>query len=854
MATFSFRIYGVDPWNVFSQTAGNTSTWSSTSAATGTLDLTDNGGGAEETYLTDASNGETATGDITFPGTTISNADIHAGETWILEDSVTGEQIKVTTITVNGGASYYTISSVPLVEGRSYETIQFDATPDQPSGTQFDYDEYNDGTVLGTAGNDTIDRDYTGDPNGDKVDANDLYTSQTSEQLFQWNTFAANQDMSAGATQTLDDVSVTITSSLPTGSTFIANYDVGNAAADELPSGQGFSTTSNARFFSNGNETNTTLTVDFDSADPSKSTEVHNVEFIISDIDGITNGGNNFLDVITVDAFDAEGNAITVDIEILGDDIRSGNTVTAANNLDATNETAGAIRITIQGPVERIVIDYDNLPAGGGTTTQQAVLISDIQFDAVSSQGNADLIDAGAGDDDVFAGSDNDTVFGGTGNDTIDGGSGDDSLSGGADDDSILGGSGNDTLEGDGGNDTLDGEAGDDSLSGGAGDDSLVGGSGSDTLDGGADNDVLDGGGNADSLVGGAGNDTIIGGGGADTAFGGDDADSITGGGGNDVLDGGSGGDTIDGGNNNDSITGGAGDDSLIGGAGSDTLAGGLGNDTILVGTGDTATGGDGDDLFLIDPAQVGGGTLTVVGGEGSETGGDTLDFNGLWVPGQVFIDDSLPDSAGGFSGSATLSDGTVVTFEQIEKIICFAHGTEISTPQGARRVEDLAPGDMVLTRDAGVQPLQWIGSRHVLTAADQAPIRFAPGTVGNSRVLRVSPQHRMLVRGWRAQLTFGEDEVLVPAKALIDGAGVVQEGVGPTSYFHLMTPDHEVIFAEGAETETFLPAAFGLEGIAAADREALFRVRPELRADLAAYGRAARPLAPTRLARLLAA
>ena len=205
-------------------------------------------------------------------------------------------------------------------------------------------------------------------------------------------------------------------------------------------------------------------------------------------------------------------------------------------------------------------------------------------------------------------------------------------------------------------------------------------------------------------------------------------------------------------------------------------------------------------------------------------------------------------------SGTSSRSDGTTVTFEEMENVVCFTRGTRIATPHGPRAVETLSEGDLILTRDSGPQPLQWIGMREGLVGIDQAPIRFEPGTVGNDAPLLVSPQHRMLVRGWRAQLLFGEDEIFVPAKSLIDGSGVRVMAPGKVCYYHLLTPEHHVTFAEGAETETFQPAALGLEGIDDFDRACLFRARPDLRADLSAYGRAARPMAKTRLAYLLTA
>ncbi|MEM8850466.1 MAG: Hint domain-containing protein [Pseudomonadota bacterium] len=886
MPVYNVSLYSVSPVGRLSTGTGGTAVWTGPGQATGTAIITDNGPGTAQDVLADEYTGETAVADVTVGGFVRTNANVESEQSWLIRDTITGEEIRVVQFNVNEGEASFTLSSAPLVEGRTYETLDFEFAVDPANGVAFTYADFNDGTVLGTAGNDVIDRDYTGDPNGDRVDANDLMTSQTSQERFEWQIYGDNADLSAGATQTLGGVDVTITSSLPAGSTFIGNFDSGIGAGDNVfsPPGSGFSTTSTGRFFADGNATNTELIIDFDAvAGAGQSTEVHNVQFLITDIDG-TNTVANFQDIITVQAFDADGNEVSVDITGFGNDAISGNTVTGSLDLDSPNQPDGAVLITVAGPVERIVVDYDN-----GGDTQQAILFSDIVFDTVTQQGNADSIDAGDGDDSVFAGSDDDTVDGGTGNDTLAGGAGDDILNGEDGDDSLLGGAGADTLTGGDGADVLEGGVGSDSLDGGTGDDdlvgeggadTLVGGAGSDTLDGGAGSDSLDGGDNDDSLIGGGGSDTLIGGGGSDTLEGGAAADVLDGGAGDDTLDGGGGGDdlqgglgqdVLDGGGGADELFGGEDDDVLTGGGGQDTLQGdagddvldggdsadvldgGLGSDTLITGRSDTATGGDGDDLFLIDPTATGSGTIFVTGGEGDETLGDTLDFGGQLVAGSITFTNT-DDDAGGFSGTALLQDGTLVNFAEIETIICFADGTRIATPQGARLVEDLREGDLVLTRDDGPQPLRWIGGRPIRPKDNQAPIRFEPGTVGNDRVLRVSPQHRMIVRGWRAQILFGEEEVLVPAVALIDGQGVRQERPTPLIYRHLLCDRHQIVFAEGAEAETFLPAAFGLKGVCDMDRARLFRHRPDLRADLSAYGPAARPVPPGRLARLLAA
>lgn len=175
------------------------------------------------------------------------------------------------------------------------------------------------------------------------------------------------------------------------------------------------------------------------------------------------------------------------------------------------------------------------------------------------------------------------------------------------------------------------------------------------------------------------------------------------------------------------------------------------------------------------------------------------------------------------------------------DAIICFASGTLIRTPQGERRIESLLQGEDVLTVDRGPQPIRWIGRRTVRASGALAPIRFARGTIGNDRDLLVSPQHRMLV-----PRRPGLGEVLAPALALIDEYRVTVAYGGMVTYHHMMFDRHEVIVANGAQSESFHPDGFGLDTLDASEREDLFALFPSLRSDLGAYGPASRPcLAP---------
>jgi hypothetical protein len=152
---------------------------------------------------------------------------------------------------------------------------------------------------------------------------------------------------------------------------------------------------------------------------------------------------------------------------------------------------------------------------------------------------------------------------------------------------------------------------------------------------------------------------------------------------------------------------------------------------------------------------------------------------------------------------NGTLTDTGLVNATSIP---CFVAGTPIETPSGPVAVETLQPGDLVITKDNGAQPVRWIGSRTVRAENNFAPICIAANTFGRHGALRVSPLHRILIQDMLAELLFGEPEVLVAARDLIDGKRVTRRTGGDVTYVHLMFDRHQVVFSEGLATESFLP------------------------------------------------
>lgn len=193
--------------------------------------------------------------------------------------------------------------------------------------------------------------------------------------------------------------------------------------------------------------------------------------------------------------------------------------------------------------------------------------------------------------------------------------------------------------------------------------------------------------------------------------------------------------------------------------------------------------------------------------------------------------------------------------------IICFARGTKISVQRGDVLVEALRVGDLVATKDRGMQSIRWIGSTKLDAAAlalspNLRPIRIRAGALGRNVPaddLTVSPQHRILVRSMIAQRMFNTNEVLVAAKQLLEVNGVeVANELQEVEYFHLLFDQHEVIVANGAETESLYTGPQALKSVGAAAREEILSLFPELE-TLETAARSARELVPGRKARQLA-
>ena len=277
--------------------------------------------------------------------------------------------------------------------------------------------------------------------------------------------------------------------------------------------------------------------------------------------------------------------------------------------------------------------------------------------------------------------------------------------------------------------------------------------------------------------------------------------------------------------------------------------------------------------------AETATGTATIFG---STSTNSTVDAEVSWtIRDTVTLEEfevvQLEVEAGAAAGNYTLAELPLIpgrTYEVLDyntnpdvnagapvftysEYVCFASDTLICTPKGPRPVQQLRVGDQVQTVDNGPQPLVWIGRRRLTFGPQphrQKPIEFKPGSLGAglpARPLRVSPQHRIaLVGPGRAP---ANTQVLACAKSLVDRPKVRQmRGLREVQYFALMTPRHELLFANGTPVESFYPGKTAMSLLPWLQRFQVLAVCPGVLQNVEkAYGPLARPVLTAKQVRL---
>jgi len=172
--------------------------------------------------------------------------------------------------------------------------------------------------------------------------------------------------------------------------------------------------------------------------------------------------------------------------------------------------------------------------------------------------------------------------------------------------------------------------------------------------------------------------------------------------------------------------------------------------------------------------------------------------------------------------------------------------GAQLRTPCGPRRIENVRKGDLIVTRDNGLQPVRMVWSR-TFTAAELAadpslaPVVLKPRAIGPmmpQRDVRLGSGHRVLIPGWRlldmpetkACLVTARDLAGISDDAFVDRCG------SEVTYYNVVFDSHQVFCASGLPVESFLPSPVTMCAMESAVTEDITRLFPELLKSPSSY------------------
>ena len=203
-----------------------------------------------------------------------------------------------------------------------------------------------------------------------------------------------------------------------------------------------------------------------------------------------------------------------------------------------------------------------------------------------------------------------------------------------------------------------------------------------------------------------------------------------------------------------------------------------------------------GPGYFSIDGGQTNLGQFNNPNG-----GGDTADWANSVTADSY--DDITAISVANTVSVTDLRVMDVLGYARSSAAACYVAGTHIQTSRGEIPVEDLAAGDLVQSRFAGLVPIKWIGQRRIdcrrhADPRQVLPVRIIAGAFGPGLPIRdlwLSPDHAVAV-----------DNLLIPIRRLVNGASISQETDWThVRYFHIELQRHDLLLANGLPAESYL-------------------------------------------------
>ncbi len=183
-------------------------------------------------------------------------------------------------------------------------------------------------------------------------------------------------------------------------------------------------------------------------------------------------------------------------------------------------------------------------------------------------------------------------------------------------------------------------------------------------------------------------------------------------------------------------------------------------------------------------------------------------------IPAKASLRENRPESHSPMNMMTAISKKT----DALNGLYGLAGSGNVRTPCGPRRVENVRKGDLIVTRDNGLQPVKMVFSRTVTKsdlAADPglAPVRLRPRALGPmmpQQDLLVAPGHKVLVPGYRLADVPDTSARLISARDIADKSDTAfaDRTVQEVTYYSIVFDQHEIFCVNGLPVESYLPCA----------------------------------------------
>lgn len=130
--------------------------------------------------------------------------------------------------------------------------------------------------------------------------------------------------------------------------------------------------------------------------------------------------------------------------------------------------------------------------------------------------------------------------------------------------------------------------------------------------------------------------------------------------------------------------------------------------------------------------------------------------------------------------------------------------GAMVQTADGVCAIERLKLGDLVQTKDSGLQPVRWLLKNLRPAIGGSAPLRIRAPFFGLTKDIVVARDQRVLITGVETEYNLGHDAALIEAHGLLGHpAAAAVSRTRSTQYYQVLLDKHECICISGAWTDS---------------------------------------------------